>query len=88
VGGLVSSPTGHMSDPRPNLQNIPIRTEEGTRIRKFFKPEVTPIPTVEEWEEATDPWSDIERMFGFRCRRSAPEEHGPREEAFAPEPAE
>jgi DNA polymerase-1 len=30
------TPTGRAPDDRPSLQNVPVRTEEGSRIRRTF----------------------------------------------------
>jgi DNA polymerase-1 len=45
----IGAATGRMSSNDPNLQNIPIRTEEGRRIRKAFRhgPEYTELLTAD-----------------------------------------
>jgi DNA polymerase-1 len=47
--GQVGAATGRMSSNDPNLQNIPIRTEDGRRIRKAFRhgPEYTELLTAD-----------------------------------------
>ncbi|MDN2452639.1 DNA polymerase I [Lactobacillus sp. UCMA15818] len=46
--------TGRLSSVDPNLQNIPVRLEEGRQIRKAFVPEKT------EWEIFSSDYSQIE----------------------------
>ena len=47
--GQIGAATGRMSSNDPNLQNIPIRTEDGRRIRKAFRhgPEFTELLTAD-----------------------------------------
>jgi len=46
--------TGRLSSQFPNLQNIPIRTEEGRKLRKLF------VPSVDGWSILAADYSQIE----------------------------
>jgi len=62
----VAASTGRLSSSDPNLQNIPVRTEEGRLIRKAF------IPSQPGWKLVCLDYSQIElRMLAHFCQDAA-----------------
>ncbi|SFI53087.1 DNA polymerase I [Planctomicrobium piriforme] len=65
----VTAATGRLSSSDPNLQNIPIRTPEGSRIRKAF------VPSRPGWKLVCLDYSQIElRMLAHFCQDAALQE--------------
>src|SRR5690606_12561082 len=62
----VTAATGRLASSDPNLQNIPIRTEEGRQVRRAF------VPANKGWRLLCLDYSQIElRMLAHFCQDPA-----------------
>ncbi|MGD9854819.1 MAG: DNA polymerase I [Planctomycetaceae bacterium] len=72
-----SAATGRLASSDPNLQNIPIRTEEGRQIRRAFIASATQIPSRQgadagDWQLVCLDYSQIElRILAHYCQDPA-----------------
>lgn len=63
------TPTGRIANAEPNLQNVPVRTEEGRQIREAFTSKAVKPP--EDLYDA-DPNCDhnvVSRWSGVKCSK-------------------
>lgn len=68
---MTTSKTGRIICARPNLQNLPIRTEEGRRIRDAFVSRVALLGfdgTKATFEPLPDIHAQMAAIFGFGAK--------------------